>query len=124
MTQLAVSLIDSEFSKFIEKLKEPNFKQIKLDDLFLEQKSEFKLINSLRELINKEHKFFKSIQSNEKIFPTFVDYLGQIYVDLSEVVIDHFDEKPDIYRLKAARESYERIMIFFTYLFHKFEILD
>lgn len=56
-------------------------------------------------------RFFQHLQIiQDKFMPIFQE----------SCVINHFDEKSGIYRLKAARrESYERIMIFFTCLFHK-----
>ncbi len=123
MTQIANSLYENEIENFLNKLTEPEFKETKLESLFLNTTSGSDLINSMRKLLLEKHSFFKSIQNRKTISQITKEGLEKVYEELGVIITDNFSDKIKFSKNVHSKESYERIMIFFVILFQRFEII-
>lgn len=123
MTQRASSLYESEIENFLKKITEPEFKEIKLDTLFLNTTSGSELINSIRMLLIQKYSFFKLIQNRKTISHIMREGLETIYEELGIIIIDNFSDKIKFSKNTHSKESYERIMTFIVGIFKKFEII-
>lgn len=123
MTQVASSLYESEIENFLKKITEPEFKEIKLDTLFLNTTSGSELINSIRMLLIQKYSFFKLIQNRKTISQIMREGLETIYEELGIIIIDNFSDKIKFSKNTHSKESYERIMTFIVGIFKKFEII-
>ena len=123
MTQLAATILTSEVNLFIKKKEELEFKPVQLKDLSLITPSEFNLIEDLKCLILEYHSQFLALETVKDIESDLADFLSEVYVKFSKVVMDNYEQKKDLVKRQVSKGSYEKIMTFFVYLFEKYEIV-
>lgn len=123
MTQLAATILTSEVNLFIKKKEELEFKPVQLKDLSLITPSEFNLIEDLKCLILEYHTQFVVLESVKDTESDLADFLSEVYVKFSKVVMDNYEQKKGLVKRQVSKGSYEKIMTFFVYLFEKYEIV-
>lgn len=127
MTQLQTIelLFDKEFDSYIKKSDMNYADPVTLDDLFLSRTSGFELINEIRCIACKNISFLREIaQENKRTKEECQSVLEKIYEDLKQIFCDNFEEKSSLTKIKHSRESYERLMTYFAFLFKKYDVIE
>lgn len=123
MTQRAETLFENEIDNFIKKMNQAFYKPVLLDKIQIRTLNAFNLIINLKKLIKDKFDLLKQLENQTKNTYTFKIAAEEIYYQFQEIIVNYYEDKVRIFKIKNAKENYENIMIFFISLFQKFEII-
>jgi hypothetical protein len=95
---------------------------LSIEGLDLKAHSNFSLTTQLKRVLYKQQAvLIKLEKQGEKAFRKFKDVLDELFEEVKDIVINHYEEKK-LFK-NQARKSYERLMMYIINVFQKFELI-